>query len=98
MTQRRVFVLNDGGMDYSPAAAYGELVFCTEGSINKNDVAQMYRQLNEFLSEADAHDYIMICSLATLCSVASAIMAANHGEVHFLVYQNGKYHVKDLIL
>ena len=64
----------------------------------KNDVAQMYRVLSEFLADADAHDYIMICSLATLCSVASAIMAANHGEVHFLVYQNGKYHVKDLIL
>lgn len=96
--KRRVFILNDGGHDYSGASEFGEVVVCTEGVIPKNDIHQMYRLLNPHLEDADRGDLILISSLASLCSVATAIMAANHGEVHYLVFSNGRYQIKDLIL
>ena len=95
---KRVFVLNDGGQDYSAANDFGELIFCTEGTLNKTDIAQLYRLLSPILDESNADDYVLLNGFASLCSVASSIMAALHGEVHFLVYSNGKYQVKDLLL
>lgn len=97
MTKRRVYVLNDGGHDYSGAAEYGEIVVCSEGAIPKNDINQMFRLLNPHLEAADRNDLIVVSSLASLCGVASAIMAANHGEVHYLVFINGRYVIKDLV-
>jgi len=95
---RRVFVLNEGSHDYSGAEAFGELVYCTSGMLPKHDINRLFLSLDEVLSESEAHDLIMLSSLSSLCSVASAIMAAMHGEVHFLVYHEGRYYEKDLVL
>lgn len=95
---RRVYILNDGTHDYSEAEAFGELVFCTRGVLPKHDINRLYIELEETLSSSHPEDLIMISSFASLCSVAAAIMAAEHGEVHFLVYHEGKYLVKDLML
>jgi hypothetical protein len=97
---KRVFVLNDGGQDYTPAKEYGELIFCTEGELNKFDISAMYRQLNNFLDGSDCDDYIVLTSLSSLCSVACAIMAAMHGEVHLLIYdvKTRRYVSRDLML
>ncbi len=95
---RRVFVLNEGSHDYSGAEAFGELVYCTSGMLPKHDINRLFLSLDEVLSESEAHDLIMLSSLSSLCSVASAIMAAMHGEVHFLVYHDGRYYEKDLVL
>ena len=98
MSKRRVFVLNDGGHDYSGAAEFGEVIVCSEGMIPKNDVAQMFRILNPFLELSHKDDLIVIGSLASMVGVASAIMAGLHGEVHYLVFGNGRYAVKDLMV
>lgn len=97
MNKRRVFVLNDGGHDYSGANDFGEVIVCSEGMIPKSDIGQMFRILSPHLEHADRNDLILIGSLSSLVGVASAIMAANHGEVHYLVYMNGRYVIKDLI-
>ena len=76
---KRVYVLNNGGHDYRDAERFGGIVFCTEGSVNKWDVAQMYRELDDALLEAHADDYILLSSLTTLCSIAAAIMAGENG-------------------
>ena len=98
MSKRRVFVLNDGGHDYREAERFGEIVVCSEGIIPKNDIHRMYRLLSPHLMDADKNDLILISSLASLCSVATAIMAANHGEVHFLVFANGQYFIQDIVV
>lgn len=95
---RRVYILNEGSHDYSGAEAFGELVFCTNGILQKTDINRMFLELNEILSESEPQDLIMLSSLTSLCSTASAIMAAMHGEVHFLIYHDGKYIEKDLML
>lgn len=95
---RRVYVLNEGTHDYSGAEAFGEIVYCTEGLLPKRDINRLFLELDKTLSESSAKDLIMLSSLTSLCSVASAIMAAQHGEVHFLVYHDGRYYEESLVL
>lgn len=96
--QRKVFILNEGAHDYSGAEAFGELVYCTSGLLPKSDINRLFIELDKTLAESDSHDLIMLSSLSSLCAVASAIMAAQHGEVHFLIYHEGRYIEKDLML
>ena len=95
---RKVYILNDGGHDYSASEKFGEPVICTEGAINKDDISQMYRVLTDALYDANEKDYILVTSLTSLCMVASAIMANRFGQVHFLIYRDGRYEPRDLIL
>jgi len=97
-SKSRVYIVSNGGHDYSAAAEFGELTYCTEGSIRKDDVAQMYRELNEAMELSEPSDFVLVSSLTSLCMVASAIMAAKHGEVHLLLYKDGKYVQRDLML
>ncbi len=95
--QRKVYIVNNGGHDYSDAEKFGDIVFCTEGALAKDDISQMYREMDSALMDAKATDLILITSLASLCAVAAAIMADRFGEVHFLIYHNGKYQERDLV-
>lgn len=95
---KKVFVLNDTGHDYRDAERFGKVVICTDTSVDRWDISKMYVRLRECLKDASSQDYIMISSLTSLCSVAAAIMAERFGEVHFLLYRDGKYIARDLIL
>lgn len=94
----KVFVLNDGGHDYTDAQRFGEIVFCTNNVIRKDDISQMYRELNSALAEANHDDLLLVSSLASLGMVASAILADRFGEVHLLLYKDGQYVKRDLFL
>lgn len=95
---RKVFIVNNGGHDYSDATRFGEIVFCTDEVIRKDDVAQMYRLLNASLADAEPQDYLLVSSLTTLCVVASGILAERFGELHLLIFDKGQYICRDLIL
>lgn len=95
---KKVYILNDGGHCYDDAARFGEITFCSDHLIGRWDVSQMYRELNQALADANADDYLVISSLTTMCSVATAILADRFGEVHFLIFKDGKYIERTLIL
>ncbi len=95
---RRVYVLNDGGHDYADAERFGEITFCTQGVLSKNDIHKLFRLLDETLSESGPTDLLLLTGPASLCAVASALMVGYHGEVHYLVFHDGQYYEKDLIL
>jgi hypothetical protein len=94
----KVFVLNDGGHDYSSAEKFGKIVFCTEGFIDRYDVAQMYRELSVCLLGANPDDYILVSSLSSMCMVATAIMVEQFGELHMLIHNGKEYVARDLVL
>lgn len=94
----KVFVVNDGGHDYSDAERFGELVFCTEHVIRKDDTAQMFRELSESLSWAQSDDYLLVSSLTSLCMIAAGIMGDKFGELHLLIFKDGQYVSRDIIL
>ena len=96
--KKKIFVVSNGGHDYSDAERFGDIVFCTQEVIRKDDIAQMYRELSDALFDAKPDDLLLVSSLTSLCAVASAILADRFGEVHFLLFKDGQYIQRDLIL
>lgn len=86
-----VYVPNKGPHDYHLAEAFGQLVFCTEGPLDKLDISQMYRLLAEAFEGSVPEDMILITSLSSLCSVASAIFAERHHVLNLLIFHNDQY-------
>lgn len=86
----KVYVLNKGPHDYSGAEKYGELVFCTTGSLDKDDISQMYRVFTDVFHESEPYDMILLTSLASLCSVACSVFVAMHGELHLLIHKGAR--------
>ena len=93
----RVYVVNAGPHDYSPAKAFGELVYLTHGVIPKFDVGQMYRECAPILDKSAPEDYILITSLTSVCSVACSIFARKHGRLNLLMYKGNKYIVRTIV-
>jgi len=88
----QVFILNKGPHDYSTAARFGELVYCTEGTLDRDDISLMFRELEPYVSlDSQPEDYILLTSLTTLCSVACAMFAAKHQRLNLLIFRGDGY-------
>ena len=94
----KVYVVNKSAHDFSDAQNYGEITFLSEGSINRYATNNIHRQFNELLSNSNSDDYIVPCSLNVMNSIACAIFAAKHGRLNLLLFKDGKYIERNLIL
>lgn len=94
----KVYVLNRGPHSYTDAERFGELIYCTDGSLDKFDTAEMYRELVEALYDSLPEDYIVLGSLTSLCSVACAIFAAKHLRLNLLIHRPDGYTARSLYL
>ncbi len=92
-----VYVVNRGGHDYTAAERFGEILYCTDGSLDRYDTSQMYRQLVQSLEDSEQEDYILLTSLTSLCSVACAIFAHKHGRLNLLLYKDDGYVERKLV-
>lgn len=86
-----VYIVNKGPHDYRDAERFGNLVFCTDGSLDRWDVAQMHRELSESMRDSVEDDYILLTSLTSLCSIACGVFARKHGRLNLLIFRDEKY-------
>lgn len=96
MSEKKVYIISDGGHDYSDAARFGELVFLTREPVRKDDIHLMYEIIRKGLSDATADDYLVVGSLTSMSMVAAFIQGSKWGEVHLLVFTAGQYVPKRL--
>lgn len=87
----RVYILNKGAHDYSPAERFGTLVYCTEGSLNKFNINQMFRELSDAMKDSTPQDFIMLTALSSLCGVACGLFATKYGRINLLLFRDGAY-------
>ena len=87
---RKVYVINKGCHDLSDAEAYGELVYLSEGSINKFNTSMMYRQFFDQMKSSTKDDYILISGLTVMCCMACSIFSSLHGRVNLLLYKSSR--------
>lgn len=88
---RKVFVINKSSHDYSKAEEFGQLIFMTEGSLNRFAVSKMFRTFEPFIGESQPTDYLLLSGLSVMCSVASAMFAAKHQRLNLLIYKPDRY-------
>lgn len=88
--KKKVYIVNHSGHDFAPAEKFGELVFLSDGSINKFEVNDMYRQMLPLLRESDPEDFILPTSLPILSIVAIGIFISLHNRMNVLLYDAAK--------
>ena len=98
MSSRKVFIANQGAHDYSDALRYGNPIYVTKGTLSKFGVGIMARLWSDALEGSSPDDYIVSSSLTTLCSIGCSIFARKHGCLNLLMFRNGKYISRKLML
>jgi hypothetical protein len=96
--RKKVFILSDGGHDYSDAERFGELIFLNVPAESKWDISYIYDFLREKLTDASPDDCLIVSSLTSICCVATAIMVEWFGRVNFLIFRFDRYEEKKLVL
>lgn len=96
MTMPKVYIANKSGHDFTLAERYGSIRFLTEGHINRFNVNKLYRIIADGLSDSSGDDYLVITSLNIINALASAIFAAKHKRVNYLLFRNGEYVLRSI--
>jgi hypothetical protein len=91
-----VYVLNRGPHDYSKAQRFGRLVYMSDGMLPKFNTGTIFRMVQEFLSNSQSTDYIVLSSLSVLQAIASAYFTHKHGVLNLLIFKDGDYVARTL--
>ena len=98
MNKSKVFVINKGGHDFTEATNFGDIVYLSEGSLNRYAVTNMYRKFAPGISSSKPNDYILITGLTTMACIACAMFAHMHGRLNLLLFKSGRYIERTLVL
>lgn len=93
-----VFIPNRGGHDYSDAERFGDIKYVTSGVVGKFSIGTMARSFADKLSDSKDDDLILLSSLTTLCAIGCSIFARKHGKLNLLLYRNGQYIKRTLLI
>ena len=84
---QKVFIINRGGHNHSDAERFGELVYLSEGVVNRYAITEMYREFVQILKTSNEEDYILLTGLSVMSSLACAIFSRMHGRLNLLLYR-----------
>lgn len=94
----KIFVVNKSGHDFKDARRFGELIFLSEGKMDRYAITSVYREFSEHLEHSDSDDYILLTGLSSMGSIACSIFAYKHGCLNLLLYKNNRYIERRLML
>ena len=85
--KKKVFIVNKSYHDYSEAEKFGELIFMSEGSINRYSASKIFRIFEPFIKESKKTDYILLTSMTIMCSIVCGMFGARHGRLNLLLHK-----------
>jgi hypothetical protein len=85
--RKKVLVVNKSSHDYTQAKEFGDLLFITEGSLNRFATSKMYRLFEPFIAASQPGDYILLSGLTVMCSMFCGMFAAKHNRLNLLIYK-----------
>lgn len=94
----KVFVPNKSFHNFSGAEKYGTLVFLTEGSVQRTNINQLYREIYKKMSDAEPDDFLLVSSLAILNAIAASILVHRFGKINYLIFVKDRYIVREVVL
>ena len=95
---KNVFIVNKSAHDFSAARDFGRITFMSEGPMNRYSCNNMYRVFSDSMKKSTKNDYIVPCSLNVMNAIACAIFAHKHGTLNLLLFKEGKYLERNLVL
>lgn len=93
-----VYATSKGSHDYTSAKFFGDLVFMTDEKLDKFNTSHMTRCLKPFVNQSHPEDYLLLSGLPTLNAVATAMFVAKHGRLNLLLFDNGRYVERRIVL
>ena len=93
----KVFIVNKSAHDFSEAKQYGDIIFMTEGSMNRYACNDMHRKFSEKLKSSKSNDYLVLCALNIMNSIACSVFVHKHGKLNLLLFNEGRYIKRNLI-
>ena len=93
-----VYIVNKSAHDFSEAEKYGKITFLSEGPMNRYATNNMHREFNERMKQSSENDYIVPCSLNVMNSIACALFARKHGKLNLLLFKEGTYIERNMLL
>ena len=94
----KVYIVNRSSHDFSDAERFGTIHFLSEGAVNRYATNTMIRQFQDGLANSEPGDYIVLCSLNVMNSIACAIFAHRHGRLNLLLFKEGTYIERNHVL
>lgn len=94
----KVYIVNKAGHDFSSARKFGELTYLSEGPINRYSLTAMYREFSDKLKDSSPDDFIVPTGYSIMTMVAAVIFAHKHGRINVLLYKEGNYMARNLVL
>ncbi len=85
--QRKVFIPNRGGHDYSGVTKFGTPIYVTEGRVNRFDTTSLYRDFIAAMADSTPDDYLVPAGMNVLNAIGAAVFARLHGRLNLLVYK-----------
>ena len=82
-----VYIINKGIHDHSDAERFGELVYLSEGAINRYATSNMYREFMERLRISQSCDYLLPTGLTIMNVIACSIFVLLHGRLNLLIFK-----------
>lgn len=87
---RKVYIVNKGCHDHSDAQRFGELVYLSEGAINRYATSSMYREFMPKLLESSIEDFILPTGLTIMSNIACSMFTLIHGRLNMLIYKSSR--------
>ena len=97
----KVYIINRSIHDFSAAAEFGELVYLSDGSINRFNTSKIYRLFYPVLKTSHKNDYILISGLTIMNLVAAFIFTMKHRRLNLLLfrtYKNKKEYLERILI
>jgi len=94
----KVYVVNKSAHNFSAAEHFGEVIFLSEGPMNRYSTNNMHRVFTDIMVDSSKEDYIVPCSLNVMNIIAGAIFAAKHGKLNLLLFKDGIYLERNLVI
>ena len=93
---KKVYVTNRGGHKYDAAEKYGEIIYVTEGTLNRFATSSLYRAFVDAMKDSEAEDFILITSMSMVNAIGAAVFARKHGCLNLLLYRSGEYVLREI--
>lgn len=93
----KVYVISKSNHDFTEAEHFGELIFLSEGKMNRFSTNHIARCFEEMMKDCQPEDFILQTGLTVMNMIATAIFASKYKRLNLLIYAQGKYSPRSLI-
>lgn len=94
----RVYIINKSAHNFTATKRYGQAVYLSEGLMDRYATTNIHRQFESVLKDSSPEDYLVLCSLNVMNSIACSIFTKLHGCLNLLLYKKGSYIERNLII